>query len=77
MNAKELIMHIMKEQSVSNAKLAKRIGITNAAIWDRLNNKKNKSLRLDVVIQMLAGLDYKVVAIPADKNIPDGGYELK
>ena len=75
MNEREIIETIMDEQEISNAQLAKRINVSNAAIWDRLNNKNNKSLSISTASQMLNALDYKLVVVPADKVIK-GGYEL-
>ena len=75
MNEREIIKTIMDEQEISNAQLAKRINVSNAAIWDRLNNKNNKSLSISTASQMLNALDYKLVVVPADKVIK-GGYEL-
>lgn len=76
-DARELIVDIMKEQNISNAQLGKRIGVKNTAIWDRLNSSKTKSLKVDTVIQMLNALDYKLIAIPSNKDTPKGGVELK
>ena len=75
MNEREIIKTIMDEQEISNAQLAKRINVSNAAMWDRLNNKNNKSLSISTASQMLNALDYKLVVVPADKVIK-GGYEL-
>ena len=72
MNEKEIIMQIMNEQGVTKGQLAKRLNLSNQAVWDRFNNKKNKSLNVATTLQMLRALDYKLVIVPADKIVKDG-----
>ena len=76
MNEKELIKEIMLKEGIGNAQLAKRIGITTQAMWDRLNNPKNKSLMISVASQILNAMDYKLVIVPSDKTVKEG-YGIK
>ena len=76
MKSRDIIRAIMEAQSVTNATLAHRLGITNAAIWDRLNNKGVKDLSVSTLSDMARNLDYKVVVVPRNSRIPEGGYEV-
>lgn len=78
MNGRECVKQIMEDTAVANAELAGRIGITQAALWDRLNNTKKKTdIAVSLMTEMLRALDYKVVVIPRSSRIPTGGYELE
>ncbi|MBE6784150.1 MAG: winged helix-turn-helix transcriptional regulator [Ruminococcaceae bacterium] len=77
MNAKQIVKAIMEEQGVTNATLASRLGISQAALWDRLNNKKNKDLSVAILCDMLQALDYDVVITPRGKGTKaDGAYKV-
>ena len=46
MTAKELVKTLMVEKDVSNAEMANALGITQAALWDRLNPKKTNNMTI-------------------------------
>lgn len=77
MTSKEIVKAIMKEQNISNAQLAHKVGIKPTAMWDRLNNANNKDLNVSSLNEMLRVLGYKVQVVPSNKQTPDGGYEVK
>lgn len=78
MNGRDCVKQVMMDMNVSNAELAGRLGVTQATLWDRLNNKRVKSgLSAALVSEMLRAMDYKVVVIPRSSRIPTGGYELE
>ena len=76
MNSRDLIRVIMEQQGVSNAALARQLGLTSAALWDRLNTKKNKSLSVANVSEMLEPLGYRLVIIPAGSQPPEGSFPV-
>ena len=77
MTGREIIKHIMEEQGVSNSTLAARLKITQAALWDRLNNKKVKDIPLGLLSDMLTALDYTVQIVPRESNLPKKGYRVE
>lgn len=78
MNGRDCVKQVMEDMNVSNAELAGRLGVTQATLWDRLNNKKVKSgLSAALVSEMLRAMDYKVIVVPRSSRIPAGGYELE
>lgn len=79
MTGREIIKQIMEEQGVTNAELAAKLNITQAALWDRLNNKKVKDIPLSLLTEMLRMLDYTVQIAPRkqDKENPRKTYRVE
>lgn len=77
MNAKEIVKVIMEEKGITQAIMSDRLGISRQAMWDRLNNKKNKDLSVAVLDDMLRVLDCKIVVLPREARTPKGGYEVE
>lgn len=74
MKATEAIKKIMGDLNISNAKLASRIGCSNAVIYERLTQKNISIKALD---QMLAALDYEIIIQPKSSGRrPDGCYVI-
>ena len=76
MKGREIVKAIMEQKAVSNADMAARLQITQAALWDRLNTKKAKDIPSSSLTEMLRHLDYKVIIVPRSTRLPEGGYEL-
>lgn len=76
MTSKELIKTLMTEHDITNAEMAKALGITQAAFWDRLNPKKSDNTTVTKLNAMLSIMGYKIVVIPDDLAVPDEGYEV-
>lgn len=77
MKGREIVKDIMKEQGVTNAQMADRLGITPAALWDRINSSKVKDIPLSTLNEMLVKLDYKILIVPRDNRVPDKGYKVE
>lgn len=79
MTGREIIKEIMNEQGVTNAEMAFKLEITQAALWDRLNNKKVKDIPLSLLSEMLRELDYTVQIVPRkqDKDNPRPTYKVE
>lgn len=73
MTAKELVKTLMVEKDVSNAEMANALGITHAALWDRLNPKKTNNMTIGKLNDMLSKLGYELVVREKDGN---GEYTL-
>ena len=75
MNEKEIVMKLMKDQNKTNAQMAAALGISPAAMWDRLNSTKTKSLTINKLNEMLRALDCELVVMPRAKaGRIDGAY---
>lgn len=77
MTGREIIKTIMNEQGITNAEMADRLNITQATLWDRLNNKKVKDIPLSLLSEMLRVLDYSVQIVPRATRISDKGYKVE
>lgn len=75
MKAKAVVKELMKAQGINNVTLATRLGISSAAMWDRLNGK-NKDIGVDLLREMLKAMDYKLIAVPRNARVPEEGYEV-
>ena len=75
MNEKEIIIKLMEEQNKTNAQMAAALEISPAAMWDRLNSTKTKSLTISKLNEMLRVLDCELVIMPRAKaGRIDGAY---
>ena len=75
MNAKEIVIKLMEDQNKTNAQMADAIGITQAAMWDRLKSPKSNNLTVKKLNEMLRALGYELVAMPRAKaGRIDGAY---
>ena len=73
MNGREIIKAIMEQRGISNIEYAKELGITRAAIWDRLDTQKSrKDIPVSTLSSMAKVLGYKVVIVPMGVKIKSG-----
>lgn len=76
MTIKNMIGFLMEKNSVANSTLAKRLGLTNAAMWARVNHKNQRDMPFSIAVETLRALDYKVVIVPANKKLGEDCYEI-
>lgn len=77
MTSKEIVNNLMRAQGVSNAEMAAKLNLTQAALWDRLNPKKTNNMTIKKFNEMLKMLDYKIVAVPRKIRLSKGGFEVE
>lgn len=70
-------MKSRERKGLSQADMAARLGITPAALWDRLNSKRTKDISVTTLNEMAKMLDYKVLIVPRSTRIPDEGYGVE
>lgn len=76
MKARDIVKEIMTRKELGNAEFARVLNITPATLWDRLNTKKAKDIPVSTLNEMLMALGYKIVVVPDETPIPEGGYEV-
>lgn len=77
MEAREILKDIMNEHEIPNAELARRLDVTPATIWDRLNNKKGrKDIPVSLLRAMLSAMGYKIIIVPEEMDVPEDGYTV-
>lgn len=74
MNVITAIREIMKIQSVGVNKLADRLGIKQNVLSMRL---KQENISINKLTGILRMLDYKIVLLPREARVPEGGFEIE
>lgn len=74
MIAMEAVKEIMKLKDVRPSVLCDRLGIKSNVLSERF---KQKNISLSKLNEMLRLMDYKVVAVPRETRIPEGGFEVE
>ena len=78
MEARDVLKAIMVQKQITNAELAKKLDITQATLWDRLNNRKGrKDIPVSLLSEMLMALDYEIQILPKDTPVPTNGYKVQ
>lgn len=77
MRGRAILKEVMKIKDLSNADLAKRLNVSNATIWERLNNKNVKDIPVSLLAQMLRAMDYKVMVVPNNTRTPTDSFEIE
>lgn len=82
MNGREIIKSIMNLKGVTNTILANRLGITQAALWDRIDTqprkgKPRKDIPVSLLSEMVQVMDYKIMVVPANTRLPKDGYLIE
>lgn len=74
MKATQIIREIMKAKGVGVVALASRLNVKQTTLSQRF---RQTNISVDKMNEMLRVMDYKVVVVPRESRIPDGGFELE
>lgn len=74
MTGKQAILTLMKRHGVSNAEMANRLGISQAALWSRLDPRKSDNMTVRTLAEMCYVLGYEVKLCRIGEELSD--YEL-
>ena len=74
MIAMEAVKEIMKLKDIRPAVLCDRLKIKSNVLSERF---KQKNVSVEKLNDMLRAMDYKVVVVPRDTRIPEGGFEVE
>lgn len=74
MNAGRIIREIMRKQNLSITALSRRIDLNDRTLGNRL---RLPNVTEDKIVQVLKGLDYKLVIVPASRRLEEDEYEIK
>lgn len=73
MKATDAIREVMKSQDIGVCKMADRLGKPSRLVSDRLSQDNISILKMNELLRLL---DYKIVIVPREARIPEGGYEI-
>ena len=74
MIAMEAVKAIMKMKDIRPAVLCDRLQIKSNVLSERF---KQKNVSVEKLNDMLRAMDYKVVVVPREARLPDGGFEIE
>ena len=74
MIAMEAVREVMKLKDIRPAVLCDRLKIKSNVLSERF---KQKNVSVEKLNDMLRAMDYKVVVVPREARIPEGGYEVE
>jgi DNA-binding Xre family transcriptional regulator len=78
MNALDALKEIMTNREVTVTQLANRLGKSRSSVSDKfLTDKRQKSIKVDILCEFLRVLDYKIVLMPKDARLPKDSYEVE
>lgn len=74
MIAMEAVKEVMKLKEVRPAMLCDRLGIKSNVLSERF---KQKNVSVSKLNEMLRLMDYKIVVVPRETRVPEGGFEVE
>lgn len=74
MLASAAIKEVMKLKNVRPSVLCSRLGIKSNVLSERFKQKNTSVAKLN---ETLRALDYKIVIVPRETRIPEGGIEIE
>ena len=74
LKASEAIREVMSLQGVGTNKMADRLNKPPRLVSDRLSQDNISVAKMD---EMLRVLDYKIVIVPREARVPEGGFEIE
>ncbi|MBR3149510.1 MAG: hypothetical protein IKF64_05000 [Eubacterium sp.] len=74
MKASDAIRKIMKDNDFTLVQISKTLNTSVRLVSDRL---RMKNISLSKLSELLNAIDYKIVIIPKNTQVPDGGYEIE
>ena len=72
--AMEAFKKVMENRGIRPAILCDRLNIKSNVLSERFKQKNVSVAKLNEMARMV---DYKVVLVPRDARVPDGGYEIE
>ena len=72
--AMEAFKKAMENRGIRPAILCDRLNIKSNVLSERFKQKNVSVAKLNEMARMV---DYKVVLVPRDARVPDGGYEIE
>ena len=75
MTARDVVKEIMALKKLSQSKLAEQAGFKSQSNVTGILNR-GTTMKVDNLEQMLSAMGYKIVVVPDETPIPEGGYEI-
>ena len=76
MTARDVVKEIMALKKLSQSKLAEQAGFKSQSNVTGILNR-GTTMKVDNLEQMLSAMGYKIMVVPDETPIPEGGYEIQ
>lgn len=77
MLSKDIIRSLMDNKGLGMTQFAKMLGFAYPQkVTDRIGFHNGKSIRTDILDEMVRALGYKVIVVPESVKLKDGWYEV-
>ena len=74
MQTMEIVKEIMRIRGVTPFVFADRLNIKHSTFSERF---KQKNITINKLSEMLRMLDYKIILVPRETRVPEGGFEIE
>ena len=74
MKITDAIKIVMERKGVTQAALRSRLGVKQPTMSMRMTQE---NMSIGKANEMLRAMDYKIVILPREARIPEGGYEVE
>jgi hypothetical protein len=74
MKATEALKKVMELKNVKPSDLCARLGIKSNVLSERF---KQKNISVEKLDEMMNVMDYKIVIVPRETRLPEGGFEIE
>ena len=76
MNSRKVIAAIIEDRGITYAELGRRLDLSRATMWARVNAPNAKDVSASVLAETLEALGYKLAAVPKNTPLPEDAYTI-
>lgn len=74
MTGNEAIREVAKRRDLKQVEISSKLGVKPNVLSERMRQKNITISKLD---EIMKAMEYKIVIVPGDARLPDGGYEIE
>ena len=76
LNSRKVIAAIIEDRGITYAELGRRLDLSRATMWARVNAPNAKDVSASVLAETLEALGYKLAAVPKNTPLPEDAYTI-
>ena len=74
MTGNETIREVAKRRNLKQIEISSKLGVKPNVLSERM---RQKNITISKLNEIMTAMDYKIVIVPGDSRLPDGGYEIE
>lgn len=74
MTGNETIREVAKRRNLKQVEISSKLGVKPNVLSERM---RQKNITISKLNEIMKAMDYKIVIVPGDSRLPDGGYEVE